>query len=275
MLSLVAHGRKMDLNLPRVMGVVNCTDDSFYEGSRSLEKTKLEEKIYEMHSQGADIIDIGGRSSRPGSRHLDDQEELDRVAHSIEFVKANFPEQWCSIDTTSAVVAEFALSKGVEIVNDISAGTMDARLWSIVAQWKVPYVCMHMQGTPDTMQIDPRYFDVVEEIASFFKTKISLLHAAGIEQVILDPGFGFGKTISHNYQLMQGLSRFQQLNCPVLVGVSRKSMIYKLLEISPEQALNGTTVLHTYALVQGARLLRVHDVGEAKEVVRLIQAITA
>ena len=275
MLSLVAHGRKMDLNLPRVMGVVNCTDDSFYEGSRSLEKTKLEEKIYEMHSQGADIIDIGGRSSRPGSRHLDDQEEMDRVAHSIEFVKAKFPEQWCSIDTTSAVVAEFALSKGVEIVNDISAGSMDARLWSIVAQWKVPYVCMHMQGTPDTMQIDPRYFDVVEEIASFFKTKISLLHAAGIEQVILDPGFGFGKTIAHNYQLMQGLSRFQQLNCPVLVGVSRKSMIYKLLEISPEQALNGTTALHTYALVQGARLLRVHDVGEAKEVVRLIQAITA
>lgn len=275
MYSLLAHGRKMDLDVPRIMGVVNCTDDSFYAGSRSLENGKLEDKLSLMHEQGADIIDIGGRSSRPGSRHLEDQEELDRVAYSIEYVKTHYPHQWCSIDTTSAVVAEFALSKGVEIVNDISAGKLDLRLWPVVSHWRVPYVCMHMQGTPDTMQFNPQYEHVVEEVLLFFKETMGMLNHAGIEQVIIDPGFGFGKTLEHNYQLLKNLSELKELNQPILTGLSRKSMIYKLLDTTSEQALNGTTALNTVALLNGADILRVHDVPEAREVIQLVKALNA
>jgi dihydropteroate synthase len=269
MFTLNSNGKQLNINTPLVMGVLNCTDDSFYEGSRSLQLTDLQKRIDQMIAEGADIIDVGGQSTKPGAVQIDAATEIERVRGAIHYLQSNYPLQWVSIDTTQSEVAKFAVEQGADIVNDISAGNMDDKMISTVAALNVPYICMHMQGRPETMQIAPTYGDVTKDVIAFFKEKIEKLKEAGIKEIIIDPGFGFGKTLEHNYQLMNELEHFHELELPLLVGISRKSMIYKLLGTTPEEALNGTTMLNTVALLKGAHILRVHDVKAAKEVVKL------
>ena len=270
MFTLKSHNQQRIVSKPLIMGVINCTDDSFYAASRTQQEHRLKDKIAEMVDEGVDIIDIGGQSTRPGSVQVTASEEIDRVAFAISYVSATHPQTWMSIDTTRAVVARYAVEHGAQMVNDISGGEMDTSMISTVASLHVPYVCTHMQGRPETMQDDPVYTDVVEEVLSFFSHKIQACRLAGIKDVIVDPGFGFGKCIEHNYALVHQLDRFQTLGCPVLVGFSRKSMIYNLLNTTPEHALNGTTVLNTIALLKGAMILRVHDVKEAAETCKIV-----
>jgi dihydropteroate synthase len=269
MFTLNSNGKQLNINTPLVMGVLNCTDDSFYEGSRSLQLTDLQKRIDQMIAEGADIIDVGGQSTKPGAVQIETATEIERVRGAIHYLQSNYPLQWVSIDTTRSEVAKFAVEQGADIVNDISAGNMDDKMISTVAALNVPYICMHMQGRPETMQIAPTYGDVTKDVIAFFKEKIEKLKEAGIKEIIIDPGFGFGKTLEHNYQLMNELEHFHELELPLLVGISRKSMIYKLLGTTPEEALNGTTMLNTVALLNGAHILRVHDVKAAKEVVKL------
>jgi dihydropteroate synthase len=251
------------------MGVINCTPDSFYSSSRVTTLEKAKQLVDRMILEGVDIIDIGGSSSKPGSTEISALEEIDRVKDTIRYITASYPDKWISIDTTKAEVGKFAVEAGCKILNDISAGEMDKQMIKTVASLKVPYVCMHMQGTPSTMQINPSYQDVVSEIIEFFQQKIRVLEDNGVSQCIIDPGFGFGKTLAHNYTLLQNLQKFTVLQRPVLAGFSRKSMIYKFLNIEPEDSLNGTTVLNTIALMKNASILRVHDVKEAKQAVEL------
>ena len=269
MFTLNSNGKQLNINTPLVMGVLNCTDDSFYEGSRSLELTDLQKRINQMIAEGVDIIDVGGQSTKPGAIQIETATEIERVKGALLYIHSQYPQQWVSIDTTRSEVAQFAVEHGADIVNDISAGNMDDKMISTVAALNVPYICMHMQGRPETMQIAPTYGNVTKDVIAFFKDKIAVLKEAGIQEIIIDPGFGFGKTIEHNYQLMHELEQFHQLELPLLVGISRKSMIYKLLGTTPEEALNGTTMLNTIALMHGAHILRVHDVKAAKEVVKL------
>lgn len=273
MFTLNSTTKQLNIDKPLVMGVLNCTDDSFYEGSRSLDVAKLEQRIERMIAEGADIIDVGGQSTRPGAVQIDTEEEIQRIRGALSYLKATHPNQWISIDTTSAKVAQFAVAHGADMINDISAGNMDENMISTVSALHVPYVCMHMQGTPKNMQIAPQYDNVTHDVISFFTGKLTQLTNAGIKQVVIDPGFGFGKTIDHNFQLMNELESFHQFNLPLLVGISRKSMIYKVLGCSPEDALNGTTVLNTIALQNGAHILRVHDVKEAKEAIILLNRL--
>ncbi len=223
-----------------------------------------------MIDAGADIIDIGGKSTRPGSLEISAEEEIERIAHAVEYLAGHPSGIWGSIDTTNSTVARYAIENGLHIVNDISGGEMDEHMVPTVAMLGVPFVCTHMQGTPQTMQENPQYTDVTEEILSFFTDKISQCAKAGIHDIILDPGFGFGKTLDHNYRLVRGLDKIVSMGYPVLTGFSRKSMVYKLLEGSPEGALNGTTVLNTIALLKGASMLRVHDVREARETIKIV-----
>lgn len=275
MFTLNSNGKQLNINSPLVMGVLNCTDDSFFEGSRSLQLSELQIKIDQMVAEGVDIIDVGGQSTRPGAVQIETEQEIIRVKGALNYIKSVYPNQWISIDTTQSEVASFAIQHGADIVNDISAGNMDKKMLSTVANLKAPYICMHMQGRPETMQVAPHYGNVTEEVISFFKDKIDEIRQAGIKEVILDPGFGFGKTIEHNYKLMHELEKFHQLNLPILVGISRKSMIYKLLGSTPEDALNGTTSLNTVALMKGAHILRVHDVRAAKEVVQIFKQLSS
>lgn len=263
----------LKIESPLIMGVVNCTPDSFYAASRTTTIDQAKAMIEQMVEEGVDILDIGGRSSRPESQEISEEEEIQRVAEIISFVVKKFPSLWISIDTTKASVAKFAVDKGCRIVNDISAGNMDPLMLETVADLKVPFVCMHMQGTPDTMQKNPTYNQITEEIVDFFAKKIAQLELIGIDQVIIDPGFGFGKTIEHNYQLIKEIDRFVHFNKPLLVGISRKSMIYKLLNSTPEDSLNGTNALNMFALMKGANILRVHDVRPAKEIIQIFQQL--
>ncbi|MEY3563472.1 MAG: dihydropteroate synthase [Bacteroidota bacterium] len=263
----------LKIESPLIMGVVNCTPDSFYAASRTTTIDQAKAMIEQMVEEGVDILDIGGRSSRPESQEISEEEEIQRVAEIISFVVKKFPSLWISIDTTKASVAKFAVDKGCRIVNDISAGNMDPLMLETVTDLKVPFVCMHMQGTPDTMQKNPTYNHITEEIVDFFAKKIAQLELIGIDQVIIDPGFGFGKTIEHNYQLMKEIDRFVHFNKPLLVGISRKSMIYKLLNSRPEDSLNGTNALNMFALMKGANILRVHDVRPAKEIIQIFQQL--
>jgi dihydropteroate synthase len=234
-----------------------------------LELTDLQKRIDQMIAEGVDIIDVGGQSTKPGAIQIETTTEIERVKGALLYIHSQYPQQWVSIDTTRSEVAQFAVEHGADIVNDISAGNMDDKMISTVAALNVPYICMHMQGRPETMQIAPTYGNVTKDVIAFFKDKIAVLKEAGIQEIIIDPGFGFGKTLEHNYQLMHELEQLQQLELPLLVGISRKSMIYKLLGTTPEEALNGTTMLNTIALMHGAHILRVHDVKAAKEVVKL------
>lgn len=274
MFTLNSKTKQLNIDRPLIMGVLNCTDDSFYEGSRSMEIAILEKRIDSMVAEGVDIIDVGGQSTRPGAAQIETEQEMQRVKGALAYLKAKYPDKWVSIDTTRAAVAQFAIDLGADIVNDISAGNMDENMISTVAALKVPYACMHMQGIPENMQVAPRYNHVTRDVLDFFTDKIKQLREAGINEIVIDPGFGFGKTIEHNYQLMNELEQFHQFDLPLLVGISRKSMIYKVLGCSPDDALNGTTVLNTIALQKGAHILRVHDVKAAKEAVTLVSRLT-
>ena len=264
------NSTSINLSQGHVMGVLNVTPDSFYDGGKFMENEKILTQTKRMLDEGASFIDIGGASSRPGSDPVSPKEEIERVIPAISTILKNFPKAVISIDTTSSEVAEKAVESGATIVNDISAGTADKRMLEAVASLGVPYIAMHMQGTPKTMQNKPSYQNVVNDVFAALEQFYNRATQLGIEQLIIDPGFGFGKTLSHNYQLLDQLDKFKSLGCPLLVGVSRKSMIQKVLDVSPENALNGTTVIHTIAAKKGASILRVHDVKEAVQVFQLV-----
>jgi dihydropteroate synthase len=254
------------------MGILNATPDSFYEGHLAKEQDELLALVTQMVNDGAAIIDVGGQSTKPGSQRITAAEEIKRVLPVIEMIQKYFPETIISIDTYSSEVAIAAVNAGAAIVNDVSGGDMDIAMIETVARLQTPYICMHMQGTPQTMQQQPQYNDVVTEVLDYFIAKTAQCVKVGITDVIIDPGFGFGKTIEHNFTLLKNLEAFAMLNKPVLAGLSRKSTIYKTLNTTADNALNGTTVLNTLALQHGASILRVHDVKEAKEVVTLFKA---
>lgn len=272
MFTLNCKGRLLLIEKPIVMGIINITPDSFFAGSRQENTNAVLQKAEQMLNEGATILDIGGQSTRPGSEKLKADEELKRVIEPIQAIAEKFPEAFISIDTYYADVAREAIDAGASIVNDISSGSIDEKMIETVAALKVPYVLMHMKGTPQSMQKDPQYEDVTKEVLDFFIHKKDELNKSGITDVIIDPGFGFGKTISNNFELLRNLSVFKMLDCPVMLGISRKSTIYKTLQISSEEALNGTTVLNTIGLVNGASFLRVHDVKEAIEIFKLYDA---
>jgi len=274
MYTLNCKGRLLVLNEPIVMGIINATPDSFYSGSRIGGIDAVLQKTEQMINDGADIIDIGGQSTRPNSKRVSADEESERVIPFVEAIHKNFPQAIISIDSFYAMVVKNAVAAGASIVNDVSAGTIDENLVPTVASLKVPYVLMHMKGDPQTMQQNPAYNNVVLDVFDFLNQKINQLHSAGIVDIIVDPGFGFGKTIEHNFELLNGLNFFRQLSKPVLVGMSRKATVYKTLGINSGEALNGTTVLNTMALLNGASILRVHDVKEAKQAIQLVQALT-
>ncbi len=271
MFTLNCKGKLLVIDKPLVMGIINITSDSFYEGSRSQTVESILSQATKMIGEGADIIDIGGQSTRPGSERISVKEELQRVLSAIETILKNFPETIISVDTYQAIVAEECVRSGAAIINDISAGNMDSDMIPTVAKLQVPYICMHMKGTPQDMQEHPSYENVTKEVLDFFIQKTDECRRAGINDVIIDPGFGFGKTITHNFTLLKELSAFKMLEKPIMAGLSRKSTIYKTLGINTNEALNGTTVLNTLALQNGANILRVHDVKEAKEVIKLYE----
>ncbi|HVZ57526.1 MAG TPA: dihydropteroate synthase [Chitinophagaceae bacterium] len=272
MFSLNCAGRLLVVDKPLVMGILNTTPDSFYPGSRLMETDQVLREADRMLSQGATFVDLGGQSTRPGSRRLTADEELARVIGPLEAVCRQFPEAFVSVDTYYARVAREAVQAGACLVNDISAGRLDPDLLVTVSELRVPYVLMHMQGTPEDMQAQPHYQDVTREVLDFFIGRLGHLRDLGITDVVLDPGFGFGKTIRHNLTLLRNLGCLDMLERPLLVGLSRKSMVYKTLGVPVEASLNGTTVLHTLALAGGASILRVHDVKEALETIRLFEA---
>jgi dihydropteroate synthase len=275
MFTLNCKGKLLLLDKPLVMGVINATPDSFYEGSRFVGRDAILEQAEKMIAEEVDIIDIGGQSTRPGSKSISAEEELERVIEGIEALHRNFPNLIISIDTYNSSVAKQAVRHGASIVNDISAGTIDKEMLPNVAQLNVPYVLMHMKGTPETMQREANYDNVTREVLDFFIRKKYECNKAGIHDLILDPGFGFAKTVEHNFELLKNISAFRVLDSPILVGISRKSSVYKALGVDKGDALNGTTVLNTIALMNGANILRVHDVKEAREVVKLCTLVNA
>jgi len=263
----------LDLQTPAVMGILNCTPDSFFEGSRINEETLLE-TANRMLEDGAEVLDVGGMSTRPGAEAVSVQEEMDRVLPAIESLSKHFPHATLSIDTYRSEVARAALDAGAFWVNDISAGDLDPNMFPLIAERNCPYILMHMQGIPVSMQKDPHYRAVTADVMGYLFNKLQELRKLGVTDLVVDPGFGFGKALHHNYQLLRNLETFQQLNVPVLVGISRKSMINKVLGTWPEDALNGTSILNAFALERGAQILRVHDVKEAKQAVQLYMALT-
>lgn len=266
------RGQLLSLSTPVVMGIINVTTDSFYEGNRMHELHQVVEKAKQHLEEGATILDLGAQSTRPGAEVIGADEELHRLLPAIHAILNRFPTAIISIDTWYAAVAEKTVHAGAAIINDVSAGDMDEQMIPVVGRLQVPYIAMHMQGKPATMQQQPHYEDVVSEVLDYLKQKLAVARAAGIKDFIADPGFGFGKTLAHNYTLLKNLHLFKDiLGVPVLTGISRKSMIYKLLDITPVEALNGTTVLNTIALQQGTHILRVHDVKAAVEAVRIME----
>jgi dihydropteroate synthase len=273
-MQLTINGKLFTFERPIVMGIVNCTPDSFYAESQN-EAFEAQVKTIDQHvREGADWIDIGGYSSRPGALDISENEEIERVIPAIQYTVKKYPEIIISIDTFRSHVAHKAIEAGAHIVNDISGGLGDENMFSIVGKLKCPFILMHMKGTPQTMQTENNYSDLIKDIALFFSEQIARAQAAGIVDIILDPGFGFAKDTAQNFELFHSLPYFQLFKRPILVGISRKSMIYKTLETTPEKALNGTTVLNTLALQNGAAILRVHDVRAAKEVVTLCELAT-
>jgi dihydropteroate synthase len=271
MFTLNCKGRLIVIDKPIVMGIINTTPDSFYSGSRLANEKEVLLRAETMIQQGATILDIGGQSTRPGSEQVGAEEELRRVLPAIESIAERFPDALISIDSFYSKVVRESVMAGAHIVNDVSAGSIDEALLPTVAALKAPYVLMHMKGHPQTMQLNPSYDNVVTEVFDSLNFKISELIKSGINDIIIDPGFGFGKTATHNFKLLKELPFFTQLNKPLLVGLSRKATVYKTLDINPGEALNGTTVLHTIALLNGAHILRVHDVREAMEAVKLVE----
>lgn len=275
-MTINVKGQLLDLNTPQVMGILNVTPDSFYSGSRMQTEQEITGRVQQIIDEGASIIDIGAYSSRPNAQHISADEEMDRLRTGLGIINRYHPEAIVSVDTFRADVAACCVEEyGVAIVNDISAGEMDSRMFGTVARLGVPYIMMHMQGTPQNMQQAPRYDNLLKEVFIYFAERIQCLRDLGMKDIILDPGFGFGKTLEHNYELMEHLEEFRLFELPLLVGISRKSMIYKLLDSTPQEALNGTVVLNTVALMKGAHILRVHDVREAVETVRIVEKLKA
>ena len=270
------NGKLMDLSEPQVMGILNITPDSFYAGSRGITEHSIIGRLHQIMGEGASIVDIGACSTRPGADDVSMEEEMSRLRTGLELVRKHRPDAIVSIDTFRADVAKMCVEEyGASIINDISAGQMDEQMFPAIARLGVPYIIMHMKGTPKDMQICPQYDHFLKEIFYFFSEKVQKLRDLGVKDIIIDPGFGFGKTLEHNYQLMNHLEEFKLFELPVLVGISRKSMIYKLLETTPEEALNGTTALNAIAIQKGAHILRVHDVKEAVETVKIIGKMKA
>ena len=265
------NGRLMDLSEPQVMGILNVTPDSFYAGSRAETEQDIIRRLHQIMDEGASIVDIGGYSSRPGAQEVSAEEEMERLRMGLKLIRKHRPDAVVSVDTFRADVAKMCAEEyGVAIINDISAGQMDEQMFPTIARLGIPYIIMHMKGTPQDMQVNPQYDHFLKEVFYYFSEKVQRLRDLGVKDIIIDPGFGFGKTLEHNYELMNHLEEFSLFELPLLVGVSRKSMIYKLLDITPQEALNGTTVLNTVALLKGANILRVHDVKEAVETVRIV-----
>lgn len=272
--TLNLRGRLLELREPQIMGILNVTPDSFYSDSRTPDEAHITERVRQMMDEGADMIDIGGYSSRPGADDVTPEEEMDRLRRGLRIVRKLYPEVPVSVDTFRADVARMCIEEeGADIINDISGGMMDRQMFRTVARLGVPYILMHMQGTPDIMQVAPHYDNLRREVMLYFAERIDRLCQMGAKDIIVDPGFGFGKTLEHNYELMNHLEDFAVFNLPLLVGISRKSMIYKLTGGTPQTSLNGTTVLNTISLVKGAHILRVHDVKAAAEAKQIYMAV--
>ncbi len=272
-MNITCNGTLIDLSSPKIMGILNVTPNSFYDGGAFENIDEVLKQTEKMLSDGATFIDVGGASSKPGVAEVSLEEELKRVIPVIEKIAEKFPDAFISIDTYRSAVAAEAVAAGAHIVNDISAGNLDNKMIRSVGALGVPYIAMHMQGTPQTMQQNPNYENVLVQVRHFFSEKIAEAYTAGISDIILDPGFGFGKTLEHNFTLLNNLDSLRIEGIPLLAGVSRKSMITKTLEIDTESALNGTTVLNTIAIQKGANILRVHDVYEARQVLQLSEAL--
>ncbi|MEO1051243.1 MAG: dihydropteroate synthase [Bacteroidota bacterium] len=268
--TLKLNGKLLDLSIPKVMGVLNVTPDSFYDGGRYIDTESVTSQAQKMVDENVDIIDIGGYSTRPGAIEVSEEEEKQRVCSAIETIKKAFPELPISVDTFRASVAKAAINTGASMINDVSGSSLDEKMFETVGDLNVPYVLMHMKGNPQTMTQLAQYDNMLFEIMDYFQKKVNILRSFGTTDIVIDVGFGFAKTIDQNYELLRNLSYFQALELPLLAGVSRKSMIYKTLKIKPEEALNGTTVVNTLAILNGANLLRVHDVKEAKETITII-----
>ncbi len=272
--TLNLRGRLLELREPQIMGILNVTPDSFYSDSRTPDEAHITDRVRQMMDEGADMIDIGGYSSRSGADDVTPEEEMDRLRRGLRIVRKLYPEVPVSVDTFRADVARMCIEEeGADIINDISGGMMDRQMFRTVARLGVPYILMHMQGTPDTMQVAPHYDNLRREVMLYFAERIDRLCQMGAKDIIVDPGFGFGKTLEHNYELMNHLEDFAVFNLPLLVGISRKSMIYKLTGGTPQTSLNGTTVLNTISLVKGAHILRVHDVKAAAEAKQIYMAM--
>lgn len=269
---LNCKGQLINLDEPKIMGILNVTPDSFYDGGKFTEEKAIIERVQQMVFHGATFIDIGAQSTRPGAVIIEEKEEIARLIPAIKLIIKNFPEILISADTLRSEVAKQAVDAGASLINDVSGGDHDPAMFDFIAQSRIPYILMHMQGTPETMQTNPEYDDVVPDIYSILLQKVKALRRKGVKDIILDPGFGFGKTVAHNFKLLKMLGFFRNSGCPVLAGISRKSMICKTLQVNPVNALNGTTALHMAALMNGASILRVHDVKEAAEVVKLYLA---
>jgi len=269
--TLQSKGRLLDLSKPVTMGILNATPDSFYNKGRDSHIDEMLRTAEKMVKEGVTILDIGGASTKPGAELISIPEELDRVLPIINAIHTHFPDIWLSADTYHATVAQEAVAAGASIINDVSSGRFDAQMMQTVASLNVPYITMHMQGTPKTMQLDPQYDNVVTDVRDYLKNVCLEATTVGIKDIIIDPGFGFGKTTEHNFKLLAQLYTFRILGKPILAGLSRKSMICKALHVNPDQALNGTTALHMVALQQGASILRVHDVKEAMETIKLFE----
>lgn len=271
MITLNLRGRLLELREPQIMGILNVTPDSFFSESRTPDEEHIAQRVKQMMNDGADMIDIGGYSSRPGANDVSTEEEMNRLRRGLRIIRKLYPDVPVSVDTFRADVARMCIEEeGADIINDISGGMMDRQMFRTVAQLHVPYIMMHMQGTPDSMQLAPHYDNLRQEVMLYFAERIDRLCQMGVKDIIVDPGFGFGKTMEHNYELMAHLEDFHVFGLPLLVGISRKSMIYKLLGGTPQNSLNGTTVLNTIALTKGAHILRVHDVKEAAEAKRIV-----
>jgi len=268
-MTLNCKGQLIDLSTPKVMGILNITPDSFYDGGLYKNENEILLQAEKMRSEGATFIDIGAYSSRPGALHIDEAEELKRIVPVVNLILSHFPDTLISIDTFRSEVARQCIETGAALINDISAGQMDANMMPTVAKLNVPYIMMHMKGTPQNMQQQTNYKDLVKDLIFYFSERMAEAKSHQIKDIIIDPGFGFSKSLEQNYELMTKLDLFTNLDCPLLVGVSRKSMIYKLLENTPQEALNGTTSLNTIALLKGTSILRVHDVKEAMECIKI------
>ena len=272
-MTINCKGKLIDLSSPKVMGILNITPDSFYDGGKFKDEVSILNQVDKMLTEGATFIDVGAYSSRPGAKHISEQEELKRIVPVINLLIKKYPEIIISVDTFRSKIAKETIHAGAAIVNDISGGNMDTKMFQTVADLQVPYILMHMLGTPQNMQQNPVYNDVIKDIISFFASKIYTLHELKLNDVIIDVGFGFGKTVNHNYQILKDLELFKILDAPILAGISRKSMLYKTLGVSAKEALNATTSANTIALLNGANILRVHDVKEAVEAVKIVNQL--